>query len=657
LNGLTAQVQYLQVGTSGTDFNISSSTATHTFNLPTASATNRGALSSADWTTFNNKQSTLSLTTTGNSGSATLVSNTLNVPTYTLAGLGGISLTSLSATTPLSYNNTTGAFSIQVANTSQDGYLSSTDWNTFNSKQSTITNPVTGTGTSGQVTYFNGTSSVTSSSNFKFDGTNLTIGNPSSALAQLHVFNSSAAATILLQTNSTTDYSEIAVRNNSSTATSYFRQYSTAATGSDFGISRAGLALFFSNYATNFAIGTRNGGDLILGTADTERVRINTSGNVGIGTSTFNGNNLLQVQGRVDANLDQGAFRLFTSAAAFAGGIGTGAWVEGSATTDIAIYSANNLKIYTGSSSTAKVTIASTGAATFSSSVTATSFIGEAATTEIRLKGGGYGGSYNTSLRSITGAVGVLQFGNNNDNYILAGNTAAGGYLIFRVNCTSESTASGIEAMRITSGGFLKQSNTSTYASPSIPVNEFNSDQNYPVIRITNSRSSGAEEMIRQDFSGYTPNNTSSWFIYSTDASAVRFYVSSNGGIANYQANDTNLSDERTKKDIIPLESYWDKFKAIEIVKFKYKDQTHDDFNIGVIAQQVESIAPEFVDIDGWNKPQLDEDGNEIINNEEPLMSVYTCDLHHATIKVLQEAMERIEEQQKQIEELKLKIK
>jgi hypothetical protein len=55
LNGLTAQVQNLAVGTSGTDFNISSVTATHTFNLPTASAVNRGALSSSDWTDFNNK--------------------------------------------------------------------------------------------------------------------------------------------------------------------------------------------------------------------------------------------------------------------------------------------------------------------------------------------------------------------------------------------------------------------------------------------------------------------------------------------------------------------------------------------------------------------------------------------------------------------------
>jgi hypothetical protein len=65
LNGLTSQVQYLATGTSGTDFNISSATATHTFNLPTASATNRGALSSADWTTFNNKQNALTNPVTG----------------------------------------------------------------------------------------------------------------------------------------------------------------------------------------------------------------------------------------------------------------------------------------------------------------------------------------------------------------------------------------------------------------------------------------------------------------------------------------------------------------------------------------------------------------------------------------------------------------
>lgn len=62
LNGLTAATQTFAAGTSGSDFGISSATATHTFNLPTASASNRGALSSADWSTFNGKQDALMFT-------------------------------------------------------------------------------------------------------------------------------------------------------------------------------------------------------------------------------------------------------------------------------------------------------------------------------------------------------------------------------------------------------------------------------------------------------------------------------------------------------------------------------------------------------------------------------------------------------------------
>ena len=158
INGLTASSQTFAIGTSGTDFTISSTTSTHTFNLPTASATNTGKLSSTDWSTFNAKQSTIILTTTGSSGASTLVGSTLNIPTYTLAGLGGITLASLSASSPISYNNTTGAFTIQVANTSQDGYLSSTDWNTFNGKQSTIT--LTTTGSSGASTFISNTLNI-----------------------------------------------------------------------------------------------------------------------------------------------------------------------------------------------------------------------------------------------------------------------------------------------------------------------------------------------------------------------------------------------------------------------------------------------------------------------------------------------------------------
>jgi hypothetical protein len=69
LNNLTRQNQFFATGTSGTDFGISSSVATHTFNLPIASATNTGKLSSTDWSTFNNKQNTITdpITGTGNS--------------------------------------------------------------------------------------------------------------------------------------------------------------------------------------------------------------------------------------------------------------------------------------------------------------------------------------------------------------------------------------------------------------------------------------------------------------------------------------------------------------------------------------------------------------------------------------------------------------
>jgi hypothetical protein len=79
-------VSALTLGTSGTDLSstVANGTTTPviTLNIPTASATNRGALSAADWSTFNGKQNTITLTTTGTSGVATFASNTLNIPNY-----------------------------------------------------------------------------------------------------------------------------------------------------------------------------------------------------------------------------------------------------------------------------------------------------------------------------------------------------------------------------------------------------------------------------------------------------------------------------------------------------------------------------------------------------------------------------------------------
>jgi hypothetical protein len=72
-------------------------------------------------------------------------------------GAAYITLTGLSASAPLSYNNTTGAFSISQANTTTNGYLSSFDWNTFNNKQIALT---FGNLTSTDITVTGGTAAI-----------------------------------------------------------------------------------------------------------------------------------------------------------------------------------------------------------------------------------------------------------------------------------------------------------------------------------------------------------------------------------------------------------------------------------------------------------------------------------------------------------------
>ena len=81
-------------------------------NGQSASGTTKGFLTSADWTTFNNKLSSV---------------DTANISNFS------VKVRSLfSGTAPIIYSN--GSIGITQATTSTNGYLSSTDWNTFNNK-------------------------------------------------------------------------------------------------------------------------------------------------------------------------------------------------------------------------------------------------------------------------------------------------------------------------------------------------------------------------------------------------------------------------------------------------------------------------------------------------------------------------------------------
>lgn len=94
LNGLTGAVQTFATGTSGTDFAISSAGTTHTFNVPIASSVNTGKLSSTDWSTFNNKVTSLSAGTGISIGGTTtvpIVTNSAPDQTVSLTAGAGIS--------------------------------------------------------------------------------------------------------------------------------------------------------------------------------------------------------------------------------------------------------------------------------------------------------------------------------------------------------------------------------------------------------------------------------------------------------------------------------------------------------------------------------------------------------------------------------------
>lgn len=95
-------------------------------------------------------------------------------PNFTITTPSG-TVTSVTGTAPIaSTGGATPAISISQATTSTDGYLSSTDWNTFNGKGSGTVTSVGGTGTVNGITL---TGTVTSTGNLTLGGTLGGIGN------------------------------------------------------------------------------------------------------------------------------------------------------------------------------------------------------------------------------------------------------------------------------------------------------------------------------------------------------------------------------------------------------------------------------------------------------------------------------------------------
>jgi len=81
------------ISVTGTAPVVSSGGTTPAISIPQATALVDGYLDSADFALFNGKQDPITLTTLTSSGAATFIANVLNIPNYTLSGLGGVPTT------------------------------------------------------------------------------------------------------------------------------------------------------------------------------------------------------------------------------------------------------------------------------------------------------------------------------------------------------------------------------------------------------------------------------------------------------------------------------------------------------------------------------------------------------------------------------------
>jgi hypothetical protein len=282
-------------------------------------------------------------------------------------GSNYITLGSLSGTAPISYNSGTGAISISQSSGSTNGYLSSTDWNTFNNKTSN-----TGTVTSV------GLSSATSG---------VTIGSTP--------VTTSGTITLAIATATTSQNGLLS----STDWTTFNNKASTASLANYLPLAGGTLTGPLTTSNINIGIGGTEypNGQLIFQTT--------TSGSyVGIGTQML-GAAVMYFDHRAGANTGSFVFRNGTGGGNTLLTIGSGAYnldvngtgrfsgalTSGSITANsggrtltfdnitnygqsLIINAAGSLPIILQNNGVASLTLASTGAATFSSSVTATSF-------------------------------------------------------------------------------------------------------------------------------------------------------------------------------------------------------------------------------------------------------------------------------------------
>jgi hypothetical protein len=135
-------------------------------------------------------------------------------------------------------------------------------------------------------------------------------------------------------------------------------------------------------------------------------------------------------------------------------------------------------------------------------------------------------------------------------------------------------------------------------------------------------------------------SNTSNWFYEGSASSVQKILIYSNGNIVNVNNSYGTLSDISLKENIVDATPKLNDILNLKVRNFNLKNDENKTKQIGFIAQEIEEIFPNLVDID----------------NSTNLKSIKTSVLVPMLVKAIQELNQKREEQQAQIEELKGEI-
>jgi hypothetical protein len=192
-------------------------------------------------------------------------------------------------------------------------------------------------------------------------------------------------------------------------------------------------------------------------------------------------------------------------------------------------------------------------------------------------------------------------------------NSTSGNYAGYLAFATQNAAAATTERARITSGGDLLVGTTSTSATAGEGFKVV-----FPIAAVPSVRSVGND----------ATSSYSTYEVYSTAAAAYRFYVNYAGTVFATTTTISAISDQRFKENVQDLDVGLNAIMALKPRKFDWKAGKGKDIkgDRGFIAQEFEQVFPDL--IDEWKDPAPE--------GETPYKSVRQ-DLIPVLVKAIQE--------------------